>query len=39
MNKYFTDEKTGISYTLQNDYYLPDLTLPSKEEQPIEVWG
>ena len=28
MNQHFTDEKTGISYTLQGDYYLPDLLLP-----------
>ena len=39
MNKHITDEKTGISYTLQGDYYLPDLALPPEEEQPIGVWG
>lgn len=38
MNKHITDEKTGISYTLQGDYYLPDLALPP-EEQPVGVWG
>lgn len=27
MKKQFTDERTGISYTLQGDYYLPDLAL------------
>ena len=39
MNKYITDEKTGISYTLQGDYYLPDLALPTEEEKPIGIWG
>ena len=39
MNKHFTDEKTGINYTLQGDYYLPDLVLPAEKEQPIGIWG
>ncbi|MCH5297284.1 MAG: TnpV protein [Ruminococcus sp.] len=39
MNKHITDEKTGISYTLQGDYYLPDLALPTEEEKPIGIWG
>ena len=39
MKQHFTDEKTGISYTLQGDYYLPDLKLPAEEQQPIGVWG
>ena len=39
MNKHITDEKTGISYTPQGDYYLPDLALSPEEEQPIGVWG
>ncbi|MBS7390406.1 MAG: hypothetical protein KIG33_08745, partial [Oscillospiraceae bacterium] len=25
MKQHFTDERTGIRYTLQGDYYLPDL--------------
>lgn len=29
----------GISYTLQGDYYLPDLTLPEQDNRPIGVWG
>ena len=37
MKKHITDEKTGISYTLHGDYYLPDLELP--EQKPIGVWG
>lgn len=39
MKQHFTDKKTGISYTLQGDYYLPDLKLPTEEQQPIGVWG
>lgn len=39
MKQHFTDEKTGIRYTLQGDYYLPDLALPAKEQQPIGIWG
>lgn len=38
MKKNFTDKRTGISYTLQGDYYLPDLELPAEEQQPIGVW-
>lgn len=39
MKERITDEKTSISYTLQGDYYLPDLALSSEEEQPIGLWG
>ena len=39
MNKHTTDEKTGISYTLQGDYYLSDLALSPEEEQPIGICG
>ena len=39
MKQHFTDEKTGISYALQGDYYLPDLALPAEEQQPIGIWG
>ena len=39
MKQHFTDERTGIGYTLQGDYYLPDLKLPAEEKQPIGVWG
>lgn len=37
MKKHITDEKTGISYTLYGDYYLPDLELP--EQKPVGIWG
>lgn len=39
MKQHFTDEKTGIGYTLQGDYYLPDLALPAEEQFEIGVWG
>lgn len=39
MKQTFTDEKTGISYNLQGDYYIPDHALPTEEERPISVWG
>ena len=40
MQKNIYNEQTGISYTLQGDYYLPDLTLPAKkEERHIGEWG
>lgn len=39
MKKHITDEKTGISYTLHGDYYLPDLVLPAEKEKPIGIWA
>ncbi len=39
MDKHIYNEQTGISYTLQGDYYLPDLTLPEQEDKPISLWG
>ena len=39
MKQHFTDERTGIGYTLQGDYYLPDLQLPPEKETEIGVWG
>ena len=32
-------EQMGGTYTIQGDYYLPDLTLPAEDERPIGVWG
>ena len=32
-------EQTGGTYTMQGDYYLPNLTLPAEEERPIGVWA
>ena len=39
MKQHFTDERTGISYTLQGEYYLPDLQLPPEKETEIGLWG
>lgn len=39
MKKHIYDKKTGISYTLQGDYYLPDIALPNEEQQPVGLWG
>ena len=39
MKKHIYDEKTGISYTLQGDYYLPDIALSTEEQQPVGLWG
>ena len=40
MDKYITDERAGISYTLQGDYYIPDLTVPlGTDNRPIGIWG
>ena len=38
MNKHIYDETTNISYSMQGQYYLPDLSL-SEEEHPIGIWG
>lgn len=32
-------EQMGGTYTMQGDYYLPDLTLPTEEKRHIGVWG
>lgn len=39
MDKYIFDEKNGLWYELQGDYYLPCLKLPEEEQQPFGVWG
>ena len=39
MEKHIYNEHTGISYTLQGDYYLPDLALPEQEDEHIGLWG
>lgn len=36
--EHYTDERTGISYTLHGDYYLPDLK-PAEEECEIGIWS
>ena len=39
MKQHFTDERTGINYTLQGDYYLPDIALPAEEQTEVGLWG
>ncbi len=39
MKKHIVDEKTGISYMLHGEYYLPDLELPDEERKEIDIWG
>ncbi len=40
MDKYIFDEKNGLWYELQGDYYIPCFTLPTeKEHKPIGLWG
>ena len=39
MEKYIYDEKNGLRYELQGDYYLPCLKLPEEEQQPVGLWG
>lgn len=33
------DEKNGLWYEKQGDYYLPCISLPEEGTQPIGVWG
>lgn len=33
------DEKNGLWYEKQGDYYLTCLELPEEEEKPIGIWG
>lgn len=39
MKKYIFDERNGLWYELQGDYYLPCLKLPEEEQQPVGLWG
>jgi len=39
MDKYIYDDKNGLWYKLQGDYYIPCLILPAEKEQPIGLWG
>jgi len=38
MKQHYIDERTGISYTLQGNYYLPNFILPVKENKFIGIW-
>ena len=39
MEKHIYDEKNGLWYELQGDYYIPCLKLPAEEQSPIGAWG
>ena len=39
MDKYVFDGSNGLWYELIGDQYIPCLTLPAEEEQPIGIWG
>ena len=39
MDKYIYDDNNGLWYELQGDYYIPCLTIPKEEQQPIGIWG
>ena len=39
MERYIFDERNGLWYELQGDYYLPCLKLPEGEQQPVGIWG
>ena len=39
MEKFIYDEKKGLWYELQGDYYITCLKLPEEEQQPIGIWG
>ena len=37
--KNYIDEKIGIEYTLQGDYYIPNLVLPNRKNVIIGKYG
>lgn len=39
MEKKIYDEKNGLWYELQGDYYLPCLSLPEEEQKSVGIWG
>ena len=39
MKKYKFDERNGLWYELQGDYYLPCLKRPEEEQAYIGIWG
>ena len=39
MDKYIYDKNNELWYELQDDYYIPCLTLPAEKERSIGIWG
>lgn len=38
LKKHYTNEQTGIRYSLQGDFYLPDIKVP-EENITLSKWG
>ena len=39
MEKHIYDEKNGLWYELQGNYFVPCLKLSAEEQRPIGAWG
>ena len=39
LSKIKVDEKTGIEYHLEGDYYIPNLTIPKQEKITLNKYG
>ena len=39
LKKHIYDESNGLWYELVGDYYIPQLTLPTEMQRPIDKWG
>ncbi len=39
MEKHIYEEKNGLWYELQGNYFVPCLKLPAEEQRPIGAWG
>lgn len=39
MEKYIYDTKTGWRYVLRGDYYFPDISDNTEEQEPIGIYG
>lgn len=39
MEKVILDERNGLWYELQGDYYIPCLKIPDEEQVEIGIWG
>ena len=39
MKQTIYDEKTGLWYELQGEYYFPCVTVPEGTDRPVGIWG
>ena len=39
MKQTIYDEKTGLWYELQGEYYFPCVTVPEGADKPVGIWG